>query len=165
MSGGVKHALWVMRMPLLVGAICASGVISVGTLITRAGGTAGLGLEPDYYRRALEWDRLKREEAQSAALGWGCELELKAGADGLTVRLMGADGGAIAGADISGEAFPHRAASRRAGLRFGAVTGAQGSYFAEIPGGVGPGRWRVSIVAERGAQRFVLGRDVEVAAP
>lgn len=165
MSPGVKQALWVMRMPLLVGAICASSVISVGTLITRAGGTAGLGLEPDYYRRALEWDQRKREQAQSAALGWTCELELKAGAGRLTARLTGADAGAIEGAQISGEAFPHRAASRRAGLRFEPATGAEGTYSAEIMGGVEPGRWRVSIVAERGQQRFVLERDVEVIAP
>jgi len=165
MTSGVRRALWVLRMPLLVGVICASSVFSVGMLVTRAGGTAGLGLEPDYYRHALEWDRRKRAEAESAALGWVCETELRAGGGGLVVRLVGADGRGIGGASVSGEAFPYRDASRRAGLRFEAGEGAAGSFLAEIPGGVEPGRWRVSIVAERGAERFVLERDVEVPAP
>jgi nitrogen fixation protein FixH len=160
-------AWWVARMPVLVGAICAASLTSVGLLVFKSGGTAAIGIEPDYYRKGLEWDRLRAEKARSDALGWTASVEVIAGERAVLVRLSDASGLPVDDAAVSGEAFAHRESSKRAALTFTAAAGKSGTYVAGIPQteSLLKGKWRVSITAERGDDRFVLERDVEVHTP
>lgn len=167
MTERAMSAWWVARMPVLVGAICAASLTSVGLLVLKSGGTAAIGIEPDYYRKGLEWDRLRGEKARSDALGWTASVEVIAGEHAVLVRLADASGLPVDGAVVSGEAFAHRESSKRAALAFGAAAGKSGTYLAGLsPAGPLPsGKWRVSISAARGDDLFVLDRDVEVHTP
>jgi nitrogen fixation protein FixH len=167
MTERVMSAWWVARMPVLVGAICAASLTSVGLLVFKSGGTAAIGIEPDYYRKGLEWDRLRAEKAKSDALGWKASVEIIAGERAVLVRLADASGLPVDDAVVSGEAFAHRESSKRAALTFAAAAGESGTYVAGLSQtkALVPGKWRVSLTAVRGDDRFVLDRDVEVHTP
>lgn len=164
MRTSLSRKIWVARMPLLVGVIASACLTSVGTLIARAGSTASIGIEPDYYRKGLEWDRARLERARSDALGWHADVEVVLSERRLVVRLADPSGHAVDGATLSGEAFAHAASSQRIAVVFSAVNGAGGEYAAEIEAArvPPPGKWRVSLVAARGSDRFIVDRDVEV---
>ncbi len=160
------ETMWVARMPLLVGVIALACLTSVGTLIARAGSTASIGIEPDYYRKGLEWDRRRGEQARSAALGWNANVRVDLAASRIEVELTDRQGAAVEGAEISGEVFAHAASSRRAAVVTEPVQGRPGTYAAAIKATSrgAHGKWRVSLTAARGDERFIIERDVEVAA-
>lgn len=160
------ETMWVARMPLLVGVIALACLTSVGTLIARSGSTASIGIEPDYYRKGLEWDRRRGEQARSAALGWNANVRVDLAASRIEVELTDRQGAAVDGAEISGEVFAHAASSRRLAIALPPIDGTPGTYSASLDAASrpAPGKWRVSLTAVRGDKRFIIERDVEVAA-
>lgn len=165
MRPSLSRKIWVARMPLLVGVIALACLTSVGTLIARAGSTASIGIEPDYYRKGLEWDRRCAEKARSAALGWNAALRVDLASSRVEVKLTDRDGAAVDGAVLSGELFAHAASSRRAVVALRPVEGKPGTYAAGIDAASRPaaGKWRVSLTAARGEDRFIIESDLEVA--
>ncbi|ANM31614.1 hypothetical protein ABI59_21715 [Acidobacteria bacterium Mor1] len=62
-----------------IGLVVGLLLLSVGiqaAMIVIASSDPSFALEPEYERKALEWDALKRERQQSEALGW--EVKLRA---------------------------------------------------------------------------------------
>ncbi|HKO90751.1 MAG TPA: FixH family protein [Polyangiaceae bacterium] len=132
-------------------------------------------LEPDYYRKAVAWDRQRELERQSQALGWHAELAaqpalpappgsqpqpgLPARGLELRVQLRDAQQGPLGGAAVHVQAF----ANARAARVFEAplLETAPGTYTAEIPSRL-LGLWEFRLEATRGAERFaeVLRQNV-----
>lgn len=140
--------------PGMVFGLIGLNVTIVGITLYLAHSDASFAVEPDYYGRAVDWDRTQRASAASAALGWRAELSADSvnpsGGRVLTLRLRDRSGGAVDGADASVEAF----ASLRAGVRrrIGLAPVGPGLYAGPL--GPAEGAWEFRITAARGAERF-----------
>ena len=110
--------------------------------------------EPDYYRKALDWDTRQARARQSQALGW----TVRAAVDGrmsatrvVSLSLADARGVTIDGAALSAIAFPIARAGQARELAFREV--APGLYRAEL-GVARLGIWELRCSATRGHEHF-----------
>lgn len=85
-------------------------------MVTLAVRDPGFALEPEYYRKATEWDQHQQQRLASERLGWHAELNVtgQSGAHTLTLRLFDAQGQPLQGAQVALDYFHNaRAAQRR----------------------------------------------------
>jgi len=143
-------------VPWLLGGLMALVIGANLALVYLATSDPSFAVEQDYYRKAVEWDRKRAQDAHNAELGWTLELDVEGarGADGrvgIVARLNDASGRPIADADVRLEAF-HNA---RAGeiLRADLAHGSGAVYRTALPLRR-PGLWEFRVVASRGADRF-----------
>jgi hypothetical protein len=126
-----------------------AGVI---TMMRIAKDDPGFGIEPDYYQKAVKWDETARARASAERLGWSASATLGPviGAGGereLRVRLEGA-GGALAGATVRAEVFPHARSGERSRVELVELEG--GVYAARVAA-VRGGLWEVRLEITQGA--------------
>lgn len=109
--------------------------------------------EPDYYRKALDWDTQQALARGSRALGWTARASAGAthGTAAVTLALGDASGAALGGAAVRALAFPNARAGQARELAFREVS--PGSYRAEL-GSARPGIWELRCSATRGQERF-----------
>jgi len=115
---------------------------------------ASFSVEPDYYRKAVEWDRTMAQEERNAALGWSASARFGEGIPAgsrLVVRVVDRAGAPIDGARVSVEAFASARASQVARLTLEAEP--HGIYAAPAPAGPG-GLWEIRLTVTRGDQVF-----------
>ena len=89
------------RWPAGIITVLAATMALNGWVIWRASSDPTVTLEPDYYRKAVEWDMTQARARRGQRLGWVLRPALTAPAPGgavLTVALTGPDGAAVAGA-------------------------------------------------------------------
>ncbi len=142
---------WKDRWVLAPFALLSLSVASVTVMITLARGDGqGAAAEPDYYRKAVQWDEIKAQRAANDALGWVVTPTITAGRDDprcarLEVVVADKYTVEIAGASVEAEVIPIRAADARVSFTLSPMGG--GRYGADVPVRVG-GTWecRVSIV-------------------
>lgn len=158
------------QWPLLIGLALAFTVgVNVVMLFAAGSDPNGTVVEPDYYRKAVEWDRTMARRAASAALGWTASATLgatgvatgaavAADARALKVELRDASGTAIADADVSATLIHNREASTPVAISLGPV--GDGSYAASAAL-THSGQWEVRIIARRGTERFETSLRVE----
>jgi len=160
-----KGMIW----PVLVTAALLFTVgVNVVMLFAASSDRNGSVVEPEYYRKAVEWDRTMARRAESARLGWSSAATLGvavANASGvrereLVVTLTDSSGVPVTGAELivtlihnSDAANPATAVLRGSAL---------GRYDARIPAAAS-GRWEVRVEARRGVERF--GSVLHVEAP
>lgn len=168
------------QWPVLVSLALAFTVgVNVVMLFAAGADPNGTVVEPDYYRKAVEWDRTMARRAASEALGWTAAATLGAIGDAedatsatgatagvgtgdgtrmLSVELRDASGATIADADVSATLIHNREASTPVVLTLRAV--GAGRY--EAAGAlVHAGQWEVRVVARRGPARFETSLRVE----
>lgn len=170
------------QWPLLVGLALAFTVgVNVVMLFAAGADPNGTVVEPDYYRKAVEWDRTMARRAASAALGWTAAATLGAigvaadaaaatgasaaaaagagaGARVLRVELRDASGAPIADAEVSATLIHNREASTPIALALRAA--GEGRYVAT--GALAhAGQWEVRVVARRGPDRYESSLRVE----
>lgn len=152
---------------MIVGLILLNACIVAVTVVC-ATRDASFAIEPDYYQKAVTWDRSARERDKGVALGWGVTVErveprAGAGSPLLRVSLTGPStaerGAPLDGAEVRCEAF----AQSRSGERFNVfATGVGGGvYEAEVPlerGGV----WEVRLRVRRGPDTATFVRSLLV---
>jgi nitrogen fixation protein FixH len=146
-----SHAwLWPLGLALAL-ALSAGGNIVFMILASR---DPSFAVEPDYYRKSLDWDRTMAQEGTNRALGWTVRVEdagAAAGGRRLVLRVLDREGRAVEGAEITLEAL-HGA--RAADVVRGRLIGiGQGRYTADLPL-ARPGLWELRVRAERGATVF-----------
>jgi nitrogen fixation protein FixH len=110
--------------------------------------------EPDYYRKAVDWDARMARERQSQALGWTARARAEARSPNvsqLTVRLVDAQGMAVSGARVHASAF-HNARSAHA-RELMLVEVSPGVYGADL-GSSRPGVWELRLAAQRGPDSY-----------
>ncbi len=80
-------------------------------MVARAATDPSFAVEPDYYRKAVDWDRRQAQQAASDALGWTIVLDARQ--DELRVQLRDRFGRPIDGAMVRVEAFANARAQHR----------------------------------------------------
>lgn len=164
------------QWPVLI-ALSLAFTVGVNVVMLFAAGSDpnGTVVEPDYYRKAVEWDRTMARRAASASLGWTATATLgtaqaAGGAEPgpiatsvrlssrvLRVELRDAAGAPITDADVSATLIHNREASAPVAV---ALSAADGGYT-----GTGllthAGQWEVRVVARRGTERFETSMRIE----
>lgn len=158
---GKRAVFWPVFIVGLIGANMAGAI----TMVVIATSDRTVAVEPDYYRKALDWDHAAEARRASEALGWKAEFGfngLDASGLGRIVRLVLRDraGKEIVGAKVSVECFHQADASRRYQAELMSVDG--DGYTAAMPINRS-GLWEVRLTATRGEERFVETTTVFIA--
>lgn len=139
---------------LLVGLLAANVVFDVA-LIMVASSDRSFAVEPDFYRKALEWDRTQAQEGENRRLGWSLEIALAPartpGFVGALVHLRDRDGAPVEGARLTADVFHNARAAEVLPASFRSEAG--GSYRVELPLRRA-GLWEFRLRAERGVEVF-----------
>lgn len=135
--------------PGIIFVLLGMNVLIVGYTVYAAGSDGGAVIEPDYYQKALAYDRIREQERADAALGWryevGVDGDPAAGDCVLRFALSEADAQPIRGATIRAVAFPSMRAGQRSQLLL--HEGKPGDYAAPIRI-THPGEWRIEFTIE-----------------
>lgn len=143
------------QWPLLVTlALMFTVGVNVVMLFAAKGDPNGTVVEPDYYRKAVEWDRTMARQSASDALRWTASATIGASTDSsreVRVVLRDSTGAAVSDADVRVTLIHNAEAAK---LTEGTlVVQPNGEYAAAV---LAPhaGRWEVRVAARRGEQRF-----------
>lgn len=139
---------------MIVAALMFTVGVNVVMLFAAGGDPNGTVTEPDYYRKAVEWDRAMARQAASAKLGWRAEASFgDAAAAGreVTVILRDSLGASVAGADVRVTLIHNTEASRF--IDGTLLESSAGHYAGAMPAAHG-GRWEVRVEARRGEDRY-----------
>ncbi len=144
--------------------LLGSMLLGLGSLAYVAIDDPGFALEPNYYDKAVHWDRSQAEARASQALGYRLELgqPLRLSASGsveVELSLVDRAGAPLSGAEIRVEAFANSAASQVELLLLSEV--APGRYRASLRHGA-RGLWELRCSVRRGGELYqqVLRRDI-----
>lgn len=156
----MRSAFW----PLFVVGIALTSLTGAGVLIFFAHANGGVAVEPDYYRKAVDWDRSVHERAVSDRLGWSASAEsspvMRPGEDATVIlTVLRADGTGLVGGSVEVEAFHHAESTRR--LRPGVRDLGSGRYLLTLDR-ARPGRWELRLTVSEGGDRFVAVLEHEV---
>lgn len=153
---------WPWLLAAGMGGVVVSNVWMAVVATSDANGSV---VEPDYYRKAVQWDSTMALRAASDALGWRADVAI-AGAVGaparLELRLIDRDGAGVAGATVQVVLIHNTAAADHVNLVLRDV--GEGRYVAE-PMLPYPGQWEVRLDAVRGGEHFVGSRRADLTAP
>lgn len=151
--------------PVLMVALLVGGAgVNIAFMIV-ANRDPSFAVEPDYYRKALEWDQTMAQEARNAELGWTISARLGpagVGAGRLVATIRDRAGALLGGATVTVEAFPSARAREIATLAL-APTGEAGVYAATLPSGR-PGLWELRMRVSRGGEVFTRTLSQDLAA-
>lgn len=155
--------------PLIVLGLLALGVGANVVLLVKANADPSFAVEPDYYRKALDWEKTQAQARVNGELGWEAAVDVapKAGTPGRAVvraRLTDRLGAAVVGARVSLEAFHNSRSADR--IEATLSDAGSGAYLADVPMRR-EGLWEFRVRAERGKDVFtaVLDQDVYGIAP
>ena len=164
LTGAPRRGFRARGLAWPVGITAILGVTVAGNLwVARiAGSDPSVQVEPDYYRKAVEWDARVAQERRNAALGWTLEPTVAAehGVSRLAVRLTDRAGAPLAGATVTVSAFP---VARSADVVTARLVADGDGYAARVPV-ARTGIWELRFDVVRGAERFTSTRRVELAA-
>lgn len=152
--------LWPWVVPaLLVGQVGFSSVT-----VYLAVSDPSFAAEPDYYRKALDWDAAAVQRQAQSELGWRLDVDLASIESPLQerqirVRLLDRDGRPIEGATVSAEAFHHARAAERFRLTFDAD--GEGGYVAPLAVRR-TGLWELRLRTEAGGHTFVATQVLDI---
>lgn len=149
---------------VIVALLVASAGANIAFMIV-ANGDATFAVEPDYYRKAVEWDRTMAQEARNAELGWTVSARLEpadAGRARLFALVRDRAGAALTGADVRVEAFPSARAREIASVALEPARGA-GVYTGLLPS-ARPGLWELRVRVTRDAEVFTRTITQDLAA-
>ena len=118
-------------------------------MVMRATNDPAFAVEPDYYRKAVEWDKVQAEQEKSDALGWHVLVDARQ--DELRIRLTDRLGRPVDGATVEVEAFANARASQRIVGRL--VPKGLGVYVLQRPFDRS-GLWEYRLAAVRDQERF-----------
>lgn len=156
-----RGILWAWT-PVILFAV--QGVV-LGATVMLATGRGLHAVEPDYYARSLRWDEHAETLRAADRLGWStmtqvASLSDEAGEREIRVTIVNAEGGPIAGASVSAEAFHHAYAGDRATVVL-AESDRAGVYVGHAPLGR-RGLWEVRTHIERGEDECLTIQTIEL---
>lgn len=145
---------------VLVFALILMNMGIVATTVYFASSDGSAGVEPDYYARALKYDRVIEQRAVNARLGWRAAAAMRTGTEpgfaDLTVTIVDREGNPVRDASVRAEIFSSLRSSER---RTVTLNPEGGVYAAKVPISAG-GLWRVGLLASRGADAFTSELDI-----
>lgn len=145
---------------LLVGGVAAN----IGFMIV-ANRDATFAVEPDYYRKAVDWDRTMAQEARNVELGWQVSTQLEpidGGRARLVARVADRDGRPMTDAAVVVEAFPSARARDIASFTL-APAGPAGAYVATLVH-ARTGLWELRVRVTREEEVFTRTLSQDLAA-
>jgi nitrogen fixation protein FixH len=162
MSHRRTHArawLWPAGLALALAASAGSNIF----FMVVAYRDPSFAVEPDYYRKSLEWDRTMAQEQANRALGWTLAVESEPaptrGRLRLVARLADGAGRPLDGAVVTVETM-HGA--RAAEVVRGELAGeGAGRYAADLPLGR-RGLWELRVRVQRGDEVFTRRLSVDL---
>jgi hypothetical protein len=153
------------RWPWGIATVLVLTVAGNGIIYWAANDSNAAAVEPDYYRKAVEWDSTLAQGERNRTLDWRVEADLGPrrpnGGRNLSVRLRDARGLPVTGAGIELTAIHNTFASHP--VRAVSVTDATGGSRMDVPLGH-DGLWELRLVITRGSERYTatLRRDTEL---
>lgn len=145
-----KRSPW----PFAIVGLLGMNVVIVGITVAFATSDRSLAIEPNYYQRALSWDRAQIQGTRNTQLGWTTGLTLvRTGVDRAKMCLVLRDrgGGPIDEARVTVVAFHNSRASERQSV--GLSADGEGRYAGEVEA-PRDGLWHFQISAVRGTATF-----------
>lgn len=152
-----------MGWPIGVAAILAATVAANIVVMRIASDDPAFSVEPDYYRKAVEFDSTMAQQRRNISLGWGFDAAIDSIGDGrhtrLSVRLRDASASPLSGARVAVMArFNARANDTLTAVL---TEEAAGTYSTTLPI-AHTGVWEVRVDATHGSQRFSTSARVNV---
>ena len=148
----------------IVGLLVGGAAANIAFMIV-ANRDATFAVEPDYYRKAVDWDRTMAQEARNVELGWQVSARLEpvdGGRARLVARVADRDGRPMTGAAVVVEAFPSARARDIASFTL-APAGPDGTYAVMLTR-ARPGLWELRLRVTRGDQVFTRTLSQDLAA-
>jgi nitrogen fixation protein FixH len=148
----------------IVGLLVAGAAANIGFMIV-ANRDATFAVEPDYYRKAVDWDRTMAQEARNVELGWQVSTQLEridGGRARLVARVADRDGRPVTDAAVVVEAFPSARARDIASFTL-APAGSAGAYAATLAR-ARTGLWELRVRVTRGEEVFTRTISQDLAA-
>jgi len=145
--------LWRQRWAFVPVVLITATVVFAFVTVRLALRDHGTAAEPDYYRKAVEWDAQRARRDAGESLRWTISPSLtRPSASTLTIEIVIADkhGVPIDGAHVSIDAIPIRAADTAVTRH--ATEASAGLYRTDFPVRVG-GQWEFRVEVERGDAR------------
>jgi nitrogen fixation protein FixH len=144
-----------MGWPIGVATILAATVAANVIVMQIANNDPAFAVEPDYYRKAVNFDATMAQERENISLGWGIETLIDSIGDGrhtrVAIRLRDASSSPLAGARVAVMARFNARANDTLTARL--TEEAPGTYVTTLPI-AHPGQWEVRVDATHGSQRF-----------
>ncbi|MFO0826823.1 MAG: FixH family protein [Phycisphaerales bacterium] len=141
---------WMFVPIVLLGVSVSVAAVTV----TMAVAGRPLGVEPDYYERALHWDLDREQIAANDRLGWLISPEFSPGSDGfvrLTLTVKDKHGVLIPADSMSVEAIPIKNADLRTGVDL--AKSGEGRFENDVPLRIS-GQWEFRVVVKRGDDTY-----------
>jgi nitrogen fixation protein FixH len=152
------------RWPWGIATVLALTVAGNAVIYYAANDANAAAVEPDYYRKAVEWDSTLAQADRNQRLGWTADVDLgpleSGGTSEATIRLRDADGSPVSGARLGITAIHNAIATTP--LHAVATTDSTGRARLTLPLGH-HGLWEFRLEASRGTQRYTasLRQDTE----
>lgn len=155
------HSHWKWAPVALLGSLLSG----LGTMVFIATGDPSFAVEPEYYQKALDWDRERAQQANNERLGYQLTVSVRApgagGARELVLQFVDAAGQPIHGASVEVSAFHNARAAEIVRRRL--VERDPGIYVQELPL-KRLGLWELRFVTQRSGVRFTHVARVDVTA-
>ncbi len=156
-----KGAYWAFAPVVLLGFLMSIVV----TMVLISTNDPNFAVEPDYYQKAVDWDKKRAQDAENERLGWKVVWDfqvapIKGGDSHVRIQLADRAGTAIVGAVVSVEAFhnAHAANIQRLPLR----DLGEGRYEAALRLQY-PGVWEFRLLVNHHGQVFTYVHRAEFA--
>lgn len=150
------------QWPVLVSlALLFTVGVNVVMLFAAKGDPNGTVVEPDYYRKAVEWDRAMARQSASDALGWTASVIIGASEEAsreVRVVLRDSAGVTVPDADVRVTLIHNAEAAK---LVEGALTAQPSGEYAGTFRAPHAGRWEVRVTARRGEERYLTTLHAE----
>jgi nitrogen fixation protein FixH len=142
---------WPLGITAILGATIAANLV----VMRIANDDPSFAVEPDYYRKAVQYDSTMAQQRENLSLGWGIVTALDPIGDGtrtrLVVQLLDASRSPLPGAQVAVMArFNARANDTLTAVL---AEHAPGTYVTNLPI-ARPGEWEVRVDAAHGSQHF-----------
>lgn len=148
--------------PTLIFVFLGINMVTTGALIVAAT-SQSMGLEPDYYNKALGWDKVQAQMAANERLGWSVEPRVNRVDEdlaSLTLTIADRAGAPVDGAQVRVEVFHQSRAEAR--LIADLESWSPGVYAGMLSMDRG-GLWECRVTATRGDETFTRTLTLELA--
>jgi hypothetical protein len=137
-------------------ALLLSSAVGVGSMAFIAARDPHFATEPDYYQKAIRWDRTQAQTATNQRLGYLVEAPARVALDprghaAIELTLRDRHGQRLTGARLTGQAFANAYSGRLVDLVF--EERSPGVYRAALTVGH-PGQWVFQLVGDAEGERF-----------
>jgi nitrogen fixation protein FixH len=150
--------------PWIIAALLIGTVAGQGVMLYAAATDPTFVVEPDYYKKAVDFDDVIAQEAANQRLGWRTAAQLGARRDAgaaFAVRITDASGDPVSGARVSVVAINNLDGEHHVSAAL--AERGSGEYAAALPLDR-DGLWEFRIDAVRGADRFTADLHGDAAA-